>query len=148
MDIQVEDGGELELYATLIQSSVGRDLEAIDRLFTSFQLLKDMTGEAVCRDRYKRLLLFALLCMQTRFRDAYDHAMRQRSSVTPEFLSDLCGATAQPWDTDQGGDEIAAYRDFGGVFAQVINLDGKAEISEAECQAFAEVLELSSVTSR
>ena len=148
MDIQVEDGGELELYAALIQSSVGRDLEAIDRLFTSFQLLKDMTGEAVCRDRYKRLLLFALLCMQTRFRDAYDHAMRQRSSVTPEFLSDLCGATAQPWDTDQGGDEIAAYRDFGGVFAQVINLDGKTEISEAECQAFAEVLELSSVTSR
>lgn len=148
MGIHVEGDAELDLYAALIQNSVGRDMEAIDRLFTSSQLLKDMTGEAVYKDRYKRLLLFALLCMQTRFRDTYDYAVRRRDSVAPEFLASLCGESAQPWDMGQTDDEIAAYRDFGGVFAKVINLDGKAEISEAECQAFAEVLELSSVTSR
>ncbi len=148
MGVQTEGDAELELYAALIQSSVGKDKEAIDRLFTSSQLLKDMTDGEVYKDRYKRLILFALLCMQMRFRDAYDYAMRRRDSVTPEFLAELCGEPAQLWNTDQAGDEIAAYRDFGGVFAQIINLDGKAEISEAECQAFAEVLDLSSVTSR
>ena len=46
------------------------------------------------------------------------------------------------------GHEIAAYRDFGGVFAEIINLDGEAEISERECRAFAGVPELSRATSR
>ncbi len=149
-DIGVQVGGdaELELYAALIQNSVGKDTAVIDHLFTSSQLLKDMTDGEVYKDRYKRLVLFALLCMQMRFRDAYDYAIGRRDSVTPEFLAELCGESAQPWNTDQADDEIAAYRDFGGVFAQIIDLDGKAEISEAECQAFAEVLDLSSVTSR
>lgn len=148
MGVPVGDDAELELYAALIQSSVGRDMDAIDRLFTSSQLLKDMTDGAVYKDRYKRLLLFALLCMQMRFRDTYDYAVRRKDSMTPEFLAGLCGESVQPWDTDQADDEIAAYREFGSVFAQIINLDGKAEISEAECQAFSEVLELSGVTSR
>ncbi len=55
---------------------------------------------------------------------------------------------AQPRDTDQTDGESAAYRAFGGVLAQIVDLDGRAEISEAECRAFAEALELSSVTSR
>ncbi len=148
MGVQTGDDAELKLYAALIQSSVGKDKEAIDRLFMSSQLLKDMTCGEIHGDRYKRLMLFALLCMQTRFRGAYDYAVRRRDSVTPEFLAGLCGESAQPWDTDQSDDEIAAYRDFGGVFAQIINPDGRTEISEAECQAFAEVVELSSVTSK
>lgn len=148
MGVQTEDDGELELYAALIQNSVGRNTESIDRLFTSCQLLKDMTGGEVCADRYRRLVLFALLCMQTRFRNAYDHVTRQRDGVTPGFLAGLCGEAAQPWEEDQTEDEIAAYRDFGEVFAQIINLDGEAEISEEECRAFAEVLELSRITSR
>lgn len=149
MGIQAGDGRELDLCAALIQHSVGRDPESIDRLFHSFQLLKDMVGEEVYESRYKRLALFALLCMQARFRDAYDYAARMRDRVTPEFLTGLCGESAQLWDTPQnGGGEREAYRNFGGVFAQVINLDGRAEISETECRAFAEVLELSCVTSR
>lgn len=135
-DLGVRDGEELALCTALIERSVGRNAEAIDRLFTSAQLLRDMTGGEVFRERYKRLALFALLCMQARFRDAYDAAVRQRDRVTPEFLAELC----------QGRDED--YRDFGGVLARVVNLDGRAEISEEECRAFAEALELSSITSR
>lgn len=148
MEVQTENDAELEFYAALILNSIGRNLEAMDRLFVSFQLLRDMTGEDVYRDRYKRLLLFALLCMQTRFRDAYDYTVRRRDSITPEFLVSLCGESTQPWNKNQTDDEIAAYRDFSGIFMKIINLDDKMEISEAECQAFIEVLELSSVTSR
>ena len=148
MGVRPGDEEEPELCAGLVLSSVGRDLEAIDRLFVSFQLLRDMTGEEIFEDRYKRLLLFALLCMQTRFRGAYDHAMRHRDNITPQLLASLCGEPAQPWDADRTEEEAEAYRDFGAVFARIVNLDEKAEISQAECQAFAAVLELSSVTSR
>ena len=149
MNLRTGDDGELGLYAALVQCSVGKDPESIDRLFHSFQLLKAMVDEGVYESRYKRLALFALLCMQTRFRDAYDYALRMRDNVTPEFLTGLCGESARLWDAAQGSDEEkAAYRDFGSVLAQVVNLDDEAEISGAECRAFAEVLELSSVTSR
>lgn len=147
--LRVEDKGELDLYAALVQHSVGVDPESIDHLFHSFQLLKDMVGEAVYESRYKRLALFALLCMQARFRDVYDYAAGMRDNVTPEFLAGLCGESTQLLDMTQGdADEKAAYRSFTDAFAQVINLDSDREISQAECQAFAEVLELSSVTSR
>ena len=43
---------------------------------------------------------------------------------------------------------MAAYRDFGRVFSQIVNLDNDISISETECRAFADVLELSGVTSR
>lgn len=149
MDIRAGGDAELELYVALIQNSVGNNTVSIDRLFGSYHQLKDMdmTGGEVYKDRHKRLLLFALLCIQMQFRDIYDYAVRRRDSVTPEFLASLYEESAQPWDTDQTGDKIAAYRDFSRVFAQIINLDGKTEISESECQAFAEVLELSSITS-
>lgn len=148
MGVRPGDEEEPELCAALLLSSVGRDLETIDRLFASFQLLRDMTGEEIFEDRHKRLLLFALLCMQTRFRGAYDHAMQHRDSITPQLLASLCGEPVQPWDADQTEGEAEAYRDFGAVFAKIVNLDEKTEISQAECQAFAAVLELSSVTSR
>lgn len=142
------DDAELDLWAALILSSTGKNVDAMDRLFVSFHLLKDMAGQEVCEDRYKRLALFALLCMQTRFHDAYEYAVRQREQVTPEFLAGLCGGAAQPWNKDQAGEEAAAYRDFGAVLAQIVNLDDRAEISSEECRSFAAVLELSCITSR
>lgn len=148
LGIRTEDEEEPELYAALIQCSVGKDTEAIDRLFVSFQLLQDLTGEDVYASRYKRLALFALLCMQTRFRNAYDYAMDRKDNVTPEFLTGLCGESAQPWNPEQTEEEMAAYRDFGRVFSQIVNLDNDRSISETECRAFADVLELSGVTSR
>ena len=149
MGVRTSDDAELELYVALIQNSVGNDTAAIDRLFGSYRQLKnmDITGGEVYKDRYKRLLLFALLCIQMQFRDTYNYAVRQRGSITPKFLASFYGESAQPWDTDQMDDKIAAYRDFSSVFAQIINPDGKMEISESECQAFAEALELSSITS-
>ncbi|MCI8816173.1 MAG: zinc-ribbon domain-containing protein [Angelakisella sp.] len=148
LGIRTEDEAEQELYGALVQASVGRDTEAIDRLFVSFQLLQDMTGEDIYVNRYKRLALFAMLCMQTRFRAAYDYAMERKDSVTPEFLAGLCGESTQPWDTEQQQEEREAYRSFGRVLARVVNLDDEAAISQAECQAFGDVLELSGVTYR
>lgn len=149
MKIRAGDDGELDLYVSLIQTSIGRDPEGIDRLFDSFQLLKDMADEETYRSGYKRLALFALLCMQTRFRAAYDYAVRMRDNVTPEFVAGLCGRPSQSWRGDEASDgEKAAFQEFGSVLARVLDRDQSAEISETECRAFAEVLLISSITSR
>lgn len=149
MDVRAEDETETGIYASLIQNSVGIDPESIDRLFASFLLLKNMADEEMYRSRYKRLALFALLCMQTRFREVYDYAVRMKDNVTWEFLERLCGGASLHGSRDHVSDsEKAAFQNFGNVFAQIIDLDGKAEISEAECRAFTEVLEFSSITSK
>ena len=108
-----------------------------------------MADEETYRSRYKRLVLFALLCMQTRFRAAYDYTVQMRDNVTPEFVAGLCGQPSQFWGGDEAGDgEKAAFQDFSSVFARIIDQDQSAEISEEESRAFAEVLLISSITSR
>lgn len=149
MDVMTEDEAETDIYAALIQNSVGIDPESIDRLFASFLLLKNMADEEMYRSRYKRLVLFALLCMQTRFREVYDYAVKMKDNVTRELLAGLCGVSSQPGGRERVSDsEKAVFQNFGNVFARIINLDGKAEISEAECRAFTEVLEFSGITSK
>ena len=49
---------------------------------------------------------------------------------------------------EQTEEEMAAYRGFGRVLSQIVNMSSDLFISETECRAFADVLELSGVTSR
>lgn len=147
--LRTDDEAELELYVSLIQASVGRDPGSIDRLTASFQLLKNTAEEELCESRYKRLALFALLCMQTRFPEAYDYAIRMKDNVTPEFLAGFCDESMQLWRGEQVSEsEREAFQDFGSVFAHIIDMDGEIVISREECRAFAEVLEISSITSK
>lgn len=149
MDVRAEDEAETGIYAALIQNSVGIDPESIDRLFSSFLLLKNMADEEMYKNRYKRLALFALLCMQMRFREVYDYAVRMKDHMTKEFLAGLCGVSSLFESREHVSDsEKTAFQNFGNVFAQIIDLDGETEISEAECWAFTEVLEVSSITSK
>ena len=149
LGIQAVDEDEPDLYVALIHNSVGKDLESVDRLFASFQLIVSMAGEDLYASRYNRLALFALLCMQMFFREVYDSVVQRKDSVTPEFLAGLCGCSPLPWGADQVSDEEKeAFQGFGGVFARIINQDGDAGISAEECRAFAKVLEFSSITSK
>ncbi len=100
---------ELEFYVDLIRRSVGSDPKIMDRLFNSFLLLKKMAAEELYEIRERRLMLFALLCMQTCFR---------------------------------------AVLEFIGIFHGIIDKDRQGGISEAECGVFAQVLEVSGITSK
>ena len=72
MGIPADGGEELDFYTALIRRSVGVDPKSMDRLFNSFLLLKNMADKELFEDRVQRLMLFALLCMQTRYQTAYD----------------------------------------------------------------------------
>lgn len=140
--IRPEGPAELGLYADLIRQSVGSDPKSLDRLFNSFLLLQTMAGEDIYGRGDRRLMLFALLCIQAKFRSVYDFLVRSRDQITPDLLQGLSAPEAQ------SGDGQDKFRAFAGVFRRVINTDQSGGISPAECEAFAQVLEFSSITSR
>ena len=143
-----DNGDELDLYAALIRQSVGGEPKSMDRLFNSFLLLKNMADREMFEDRVQRLMLFALLCMQTRFQAAYDYLKQIRDQVTPALLSGLCGEDSETVvRAGLSGEERAKFLSFAQVFRDIINTDHTADISQAECAVFARVLEFSSITS-
>ncbi|MCM1190149.1 MAG: P-loop NTPase fold protein [bacterium] len=149
IDIYTEDEEELGFYVELIRHSVGGEPRDMDRLFNSFLLLKKLADPEMYESKYRRLMLFSLLCMQTRFRDIYDYIVRVKDKVTPDFLLGLCSGQPEgmelSWPND---DEKTKFCDFAKVFCDIINTDGIEHISESECSVFAEVLDFSSITSK
>ena len=153
MEIYPEDEGELEIYVSLIRLSVGIEPKSMDRLFNSYLLLKKLADEEMYENREKRHMLFALLCMQTKFREIYDVIMRMKDGVTPDFLAELCSGKSDI--VERSGlteDEKAEFLEFARAFWEVIDTDDSERISDAECgvftKVFAEVLDFSSITSK
>lgn len=153
MEIYPEDEKELDVYVELIRSSVGVALKSMDRLFNSYLLLKKLAEAEMYENRDKRHMLFALLCMQTKFREIYDLIVQMKDKVTPDFLAALCSDRSEVLErSGLTEDEKAEFRKFSGLFLDVIDTDDSEGISEAErsefTTAFAEVLDFSSITSR
>lgn len=149
MGILSAEETELESYAALIWHSVGGEPQGMDRLFNSFLLIKNMTDTQLYENRDRRLMLFALLCMETSFRPVYEQLKRRKDQVTPELLSGLCDGTSEVV-TDSGLNEkdMAEFAGFARVFCDIIDTDNVEDISWSESGVFAEVLEFSSITSR
>lgn len=140
---------ELEFYVELIRRSVGSDPKIMDRLFNSFLLLKKMAAEELYEIRERRLMLFALLCMQTCFRAVYELIVQMKDKVTPDFLSGLCAGQEDVLSGSlRGAEEKAKFLEFIGIFHDIIDKDRQCGISEAECGVFAQVLEVSGITSK
>lgn len=153
MGISAEDEAELGYYAGLIRHSVGGEPKSMDRLFNSFLLLKKLADREIYEDRRRRLMLFALLCMQTKFREMYDYIVRMKDKVTPGFLAELFSEQSEALKySGLGDEERMEFSDFAKIFGDVIDADDREGISEAECgeftKAFKEVLEFSSITSK
>lgn len=153
IDICTDDEAELEAYSELVRYSVGDEPDRIKRLFHSFLLLKKMADEDMFENRNKRFLLFALLCMQTKFRVVYDLVVRRKENVTPDFLLELCSERSEVLNgTDMNDNEKTEFAAFAKVFYDTIDIDEKEGISAEECSTFrdvfAEMIELSSITSK
>lgn len=132
----------------LIRRSVGSDPKIMDRLFNSFLLLKKMAAEELYEIRERRLMLFALLCMQTRFRAVYELIVRMKDKVTPDFLVGLCAGQEEVLSGSlRGEEEKVKFLEFIGIFHGIIDTPAGG-ISEAECGVFAQVLEVSGITSK
>lgn len=153
MEVHAAGEAELETYGELVRYSVGSEPDSMKRLFNSFLLLKKLADEDMFEDSNRRLMLFALLCMQTKFREVYDFIVQRKDRVTPAFLSELCSDRSEVLRHVEWSDqEKTEFLEFAGRFLQVIDVDKAGSISEEECsaftEAFAEMLEFSSITSK
>ena len=153
MEVYAGDEAELEAYSELVRYSVGNAPDSLKRLFNSFLLLKKLADEEMFENKDRRLMLFALLCMQMKFREVYDFIVQVKDKVTPAFLSELCSDQAEVLrHVELSGEEREEFSEFAGVFYDMIDTDDKRDISEEECaaftRAFAEVIEFSSITSK
>lgn len=147
--ICAEEEVELDFYVELIRNSVGGDPKIMDRLFNSFLLLKKMAAEELYENRERRLMLFALLCMQTRFHDVYERIVRMKDKVTPAFLSGLCEVRTEVLEGSlRSEEEERKFHDFARIFRGVIGRDRQEDISGEACSAFTQVLEFSGITSK
>lgn len=149
MGIRTGEEDELDFYTELIRRSVGSEPKNIDRLFNSFLLLKNMADREMYENRIQRLMLFSLLCMQTRFHAVYEQLKRMKDRVTPELLSGLVSEESEVTaHSGLNGEEKTKFRTFAQVFCDIIDTDRTADISQAECSVFARVLEFSSITAK
>lgn len=149
MELPADDTEELESYIELIRHSAGCEPKQMDRLFNSFLLLKNMAQNGLYEDKNRRMMLFALLCMQTKFHDIYDFLVRMKEKITPDLLSDLCAGCSQiPEHSKLSDEEKTEFQDFAGIFKNIISTEGNETISAPECQVFAKVLDFSSITSK
>ena len=97
-----------------------------------------MADEEMFQSKNRRLMLFALLCMQTAFRSVYDYIVRMKDKITPAFLLELCKDGFGTLDCPEiSGGGKAEFGDFAGIFRNIIDTDKKRAISEEECSAFA-----------
>lgn len=149
MGIYAGDEAEVDFYSDLILHSVGGEPKNMDRLFNSFLLLKNMADRELYESRIQRLMLFALLCMQSRFPAMYDQLKRMKDHMTPEFLSGLCGEDSESTNlSGLGEEEKTEFRAFARVLCDVIDTDHTADISRSECSSFARILDFTSITSK
>lgn len=147
--IHTDDEAELKLYTGLTERSAGTDPKNMDRLFDSFLLIKNMADEELDRSKEKRLMLFALLCMQMKFHGIYDSILERKDKLTPDFLMELCrGESELMADWQISDDERTQFPAFAEIFSCVIDTDSQGGISRQECEAFAEVLDFSVITSK
>ncbi|NBJ91062.1 P-loop NTPase fold protein [Parablautia muri] len=149
MGIYGSDEEELDFCTALIQHSVGNEPKSIDRLFNSFLLLKNMDDKGLYENKVQRLMLFALLCMQTRFYAVYDGLKRMKNQVTPEILSELSSEESKITAyAGLSGEEKEEFCTFAHVLCDIIDTDNTVGISQSEGDVFIKVLEYSSITSK
>lgn len=148
MNISTDDE-ELDFYDELIQQSVGGEPRNMDRLFNSFLLLKNMTDSNLYESKIKRLILFALLCMQESFPAVYVQLIQMKGSMVPALISGLCSADSEVVSNcGLNEEEAERFQAFAQVFCDIIDMDDSGNISGPECDMFVRMLELSSITSK
>lgn len=145
--IQPESETELQHYGQLAVLSVGSDPKALERLFNSILLLRSVSGENALADKERRLTMFALLCMQTRFPEIYRALVRMSGQITPAFLASLPAGSVLEEQAGLADAEKQAFRTFAGELCSAIDIDRKQGISEQDCSAFVQVLSASVLTS-
>lgn len=145
--ISIVDEATLRSYVQLINHSVGNNPRSMKRLFNSFLLLRNIATDEVLRVDDSKLLLFAILCLQSRFEEIYNDMVRRRDVLDSEDLLSLQQEDNPLFRTLQmTEEEIDRFLVFAGDFCTLIDRDRQNGIDQKEFSAFLNVLNFSTIT--
>lgn len=147
VNICTDDEEEARHYGELASLSIGSDPKALERLFNSFLLLKSLAGEEAFSSRSRRLILFALLCMQNRFSGVYRCLVQMKHQLTTEVLSGLATGSVIEEQAGLSEAEGQSFRAFMAELFSSINTGESDGLTDQDCMAFSEALNISAITS-
>jgi len=147
--IMIKDNEELQHYVDLIEKSVGSNPRSMKRLFNSFLLLEGVADKEITEETNNRLILFALLCMQSKFDKIYDYLVSKRERIDINFLEALSDVNSDEIkEMGLNEDEKADFCSFATLLKNLIDQDRNKNLSEDEVKKFSKVLDFSSITSK
>lgn len=145
--VTVKDDNQLKIFVELIERSIGNNPRSMKRLFNSFLLLKSVADSDIISDTHNEEILFALLCMQSKYEKIYNYFMRNKEEIDTKFLLDLVDEGNAIFDNLKiNGDEQCDFINFAEIFNSVIDKDQKNGIDNNELAALRKVLDFSAIT--
>ena len=87
MQIKDKANTNVELFSSLIKTSVGLNPRSMKRLFNTYQLLYNIMPDEIKVDNFRQRILFAVVCMQMSFEAVYDYLLA--GNVDADTLKNL-----------------------------------------------------------
>ena len=82
MHVKDKATANVNLFSSLIKTSVGLNPRAMKRLFNAYQLLYNVMPDEIKFNNFKQRILFAAVCMQMSFEEVYNYLLAGNTDVT------------------------------------------------------------------
>ena len=147
IDINVKDEYILDKYVSLIRHSIGNNPRAMKRLFNSFYLLLCIADNDVIKTEDDTLMLFSMLCMQSKYEKLYNIILENKADIDVDFINNLKNPESNiiqnlKLKEDEVEDIICFIQDI----YSLIDKDDNQAINEDELVTFKKVLNFSGMT--
>lgn len=155
MEIE-NDKKAVKQYVGLIETSIGCNPRSIKRLFNTYKLLDFIAqGSSYnANDSKRRMILFAIICMQMKFDKLYNFIVSSRDTLSNELFCQLSDYTLINNDENlkeeigiYDDDEIARISAFMKKFIDAVQIDDDINISDEELDNLKDILHFSTITS-
>lgn len=142
------DGDTVKTYVELIRSSVGCNPRTMKRLFNAFELISMIYGNK--GNDKQRILLFALLCLQLTYEEAYNHLIENIDTLGADGYNNFLNGNTEKIDTalelsDEPDEKKEEIHPFIEKLLDIMK-DGKEQITDEDVKNFKTVLSQSATT--
>lgn len=147
INIQIPDES-VGTYKDLINYSIGNNPRGMKRLFNSYLLLSNIATEEILETDDNKEMLFAILCMQSKYEKIYNYIVSQRDELKGDFFAELKKTERiQQMDDEMSEKDRQNFIQFAEAFVGLIDKDNKNGIDGDELASFQNVLNFSTITS-
>ena len=145
--IELPSDARTEVYVNLIRDSIGNNPRSMKRLFNSYLLLNQIASDELLEDAHNKEILFALLCMQSKFEKMYNYLISHKELVDEQVLSSLQADSSELFEKlEMDEKEISEFNSFAMDFIEVIDTDDNGVLDPGELSMFKRVLGFSAIT--